>query len=150
MAGSVYRAGASAASEIRESYAQTRSREIDHPDTSKITIPGSFPDVAIITKGDEQMVLFPSYAKRHVRNEERQFEVPGGPPSAAAVNMNEQEYWRQEWSKYEDERAVVDVDVRGWIYNPHRGPITRRNRMLIGLARQLSGIPMPSTQQSNN
>ncbi|KAH7041435.1 uncharacterized protein B0I36DRAFT_226472, partial [Microdochium trichocladiopsis] len=150
MAGSVYRAGASAASEIRESYNQTRAREIDHPDTSKITIPGSFPDVAIITKGDEQMVLFPSYAKRHVRNEERQFEVPGGPPQSSAVSMNEQEYWRQEWSRLEDEKAVVDVDIRGWIYNPHRGPITRRNRMLIGLARQLSGIPMPSLQQTSN
>jgi len=150
MAGSVYRAGASAASEIRESYNQTRSREIDHPDTSKITIPGSFPDVAIITKGDEQMVLFPSYAKRHVRNEERQFEVPGGSPETAAVDMNEQEYWRQEWSRHEDEKAVVDVDIRGWIYNPHRGPITRRNRMLIGLARQLSGIPVPSLQQGNS
>ncbi|KAJ1337245.1 Phosphatidate phosphatase APP1-like protein [Microdochium nivale] len=150
MAGSVYRAGASAASEIRESYNQTRSREIDHPETSKFTIPGSFPDVAIITKGNEQMVLFPSYAKRHVRNEERQFEVPAGAPPASAVNVNEQEYWRQEWSKYEDERAVVDVDIRGWIYHPHRGPITRRNRMLIGLARQLSGIPLPSVQQSSN
>ncbi|KAI1085466.1 hypothetical protein F5B20DRAFT_5074 [Whalleya microplaca] len=146
MAGSMYRAGATAVNEIKESYAQTRAREIDTPEASKITIPGSFPDVAIVTKGNEQMVLFPSYAKMHVKGEQRQFENPGGPPGAANVGMNEQEYWRHEWARHEDEKAVVDVDVRGWIYNPQRGPMTRRNRVLIGLARQLSGIPAPRAQ----
>ncbi|KAI1419165.1 hypothetical protein F5Y12DRAFT_779278 [Xylaria sp. FL1777] len=150
MAGSVYRAGAVAVNEIKESYNQTRSSEIDTLETSKITIPGSFPDVAIVTKGNEQMVLFPSYAKRHVKQEPRQFARPGGPPPPSSVEMNEQAYWQQEWSRYEDEKAVVDVDVRGWIYNPHRGPMTRRNRVLIGLARQLSGIPPPRVQQTEN
>ncbi|KAI1740005.1 hypothetical protein F4680DRAFT_448616 [Xylaria scruposa] len=151
MAGSVYRAGAVAVNEIKESYNQTRSTEIDTPEISKITIPGSFPDVAIITKGNEQMVLFPSYAKRHVKQKPRQFAHPGGPPPSSSVGMvNEQEYWRQEWARYEDETAVVDVDVRGWIYNPHRGPMTRRNRVLIGLARQLSGIPVPRVQPADN
>lgn len=46
--------------------------------------------------------------------------------------------------------SVVDVDVRGWIYNPHRGPMTRRNRVLIGLAKQLSGIPLPRVQPADN
>lgn len=147
MAGSIYRAGAAAAGEIKESYYQTRSREMDTPEASKITIPGSFPDVAIVTKGNEQMVLFPSYAKRHVKMQPRQFENPGGPPHTSTMGMNEQEYWRDEWARHEDEKAIVDVDVRGWIYNPQRGPMTRRNRILIGLARQLSGIPTPRTQQ---
>ncbi|OTB07897.1 hypothetical protein M426DRAFT_8113 [Hypoxylon sp. CI-4A] len=150
MAGSMYRAGATAVSEIKESYNQTRSREIDTPEMSKITIPGSFPDVAIVTKGNEQMVLFPSYAKRHVKEQPGQFENPGGPPHTSTMGMNEQDYWRNEWSRHEDEKAIVDVDVRGWIYNPHRGPMTRRNRMLIGLARQLSGIPVPRTQEAES
>ncbi|KAI3329552.1 hypothetical protein F4824DRAFT_492791 [Ustulina deusta] len=149
MAGSVYRAGAVAVNEIKESYNQTRSSEIDSLETSKITIPGSFPDVAIVTRGNEQMVLFPSYAKRHVKAEPRQFARPGGPPPPSSIDMNEQEYWRQEWARYEDEKAIIDVDVRGWIYNPHRGPMTRRNRVLIGLARQLSGIPAPRVQQTD-
>ncbi|KAI1362224.1 hypothetical protein F5Y08DRAFT_312739 [Xylaria arbuscula] len=150
MAGSVYRAGAVAVNEIKESYNQTRSGEMDTLESSKITIPASFPDVAIVTKGNEQMVLFPSYAKRHVREGPRQFARPGGPPPPSDVDMNEQEYWRQEWARYEDEKAVVDVDVRGWIYNPHKGPMTRRNRVLIGLARQLSGIPVPRVQPNGN
>ncbi|KAI1760818.1 hypothetical protein GGR53DRAFT_469926 [Hypoxylon sp. FL1150] len=149
MAGSIYRAGAAAAGEIKESYYQTRSKEIDTPEASKITIPGSFPQVAIVTKGNEQMVLFPSYAKRHVKTQPRQFENPGGPPHTSTMGMNEQDYWRDEWSRHEDEKAIVDVDVRGWIYNPHRGPMTRRNRILIGLARQLSGIPTPRVQQTD-
>ena len=150
MAGNMYRAGATAVNEIRESYNQTRASEIDSAEASKITIPGSFPDVAIISKGDEQMVLFPSYAKRHVRMQDRQFEEPGGPPRASTVNMDDHEYWREEWARHEDEKAIVDVDIRGWIYNPHRGPITRRNRMMIGLARQLSGIPAPNSQQAES
>lgn len=149
MAGSLYRAGATAASEIKESYYQTRSREIDTPEASKITIPGAFPDVAIVTKGNEQMVLFPSYAKRHVKMQPREFENPGGPPHTSTMSMDEQDYWRNEWARHEDEKAIVDVDVRGWIYNPHRGPMTRRNRLLIGLARQLSGIPAPRVQQDS-
>ncbi|KAI0887629.1 uncharacterized protein GGS22DRAFT_198818 [Annulohypoxylon maeteangense] len=144
MAGSMYRATTTAVNEIRESYNQTRSREFDTPN---ITIPGSFPDVAFVTKGNEQMVLFPTYAKRHVKTQPRQFENPGGPPPTSTVGMNEQEYWRNEWSRHEDEKAIVDVDVRGWIYNPHRGPMTRTNRLWIGLARQLSGIPVPRAQQ---
>ncbi|KAK7744363.1 hypothetical protein SLS62_010217 [Diatrype stigma] len=149
MAGSVYRAGATAVNEIKESYNQTRSGQIDAAETSKITIPGSFPDVAIVTKGNEQMVLFPSYAKRHVRGQAREFEAPAGPPHASTMNMSDHEYWQQEWSRHEDEKAIIDVDIRGWIYNPQRGPITRRNRMMIGLARQLSGIPAPNTQQGD-
>ncbi|KAI1088195.1 hypothetical protein F5B19DRAFT_496619 [Rostrohypoxylon terebratum] len=144
MAGSMYRATTTAVNEIRESYNQTRSGEFD---TSNITIPGSFPDVAFVTKGNEQMVLFPTYAKRHVRVKPRQFESPGGPPPTSTVGMDEQEYWTNEWSRHEDEKAIVDVDVRGWIYNPHKGPMTRTNRLWIGLARQLSGIPVPRAQQ---
>ncbi|KAI1306657.1 hypothetical protein F5Y03DRAFT_136827 [Xylaria venustula] len=150
MASNVYRAGAVAVNEIKESYNQTRLSEIDSLETSKITIPGSFPDVAIVTKGNEQMVLFPSYAKRHVKQQPRQFARPGGPPPPSSIDMNEQDYWKQEWARYEDEKAIMDVDVRGWIYNPHRGPMTRRNRVLIGLARQLSGIPVPRVQQADS
>lgn len=150
MAGSMYRAGATAVNEIKESYYQTRSDETNTPDVSRITIPGSFPDVAIVTKGNEQMVLFPSYAKRHVREEQREFESPAGPPHTSTVGMNDQDYWRNEWSRHEDEKAIVDVDVRGWIYNPQKGQMTRRNRLLIGLARQLSGIPAPKPQQTDS
>ncbi|KAH8668534.1 hypothetical protein BX600DRAFT_379622 [Xylariales sp. PMI_506] len=147
MAGKVYSAGATAVNEIRESYNQTRAGQIDTSEASKITIPGAFPEVAIVHKGNEQMVLFPSYAKRHVRSHASKFQEPAGPPHDSAVGMSEEEYWRQEWARLEDEKAIVDVDVRGWFYNPHKGPMTRRNRILIGLARQLSGIPAPRQQQ---
>lgn len=149
MAGSMYRAGATAVNEIKESYYQTRSSDTDTSEATRITIPDSFPDVAIVTKGNEQMVLFPSYAKRHVKNQPRQFEDPAGPPHTSTMSVNEQDYWRNEWSRHEDEKAIVDVDVRGWIYIPHRSPMTRRNRILIGLARQLSGIPAPRIQQAD-
>ncbi|KAH6658011.1 hypothetical protein BKA67DRAFT_504332, partial [Truncatella angustata] len=149
MAGRMYSAGASALSEVRESYNQTRAGQIDTEEVQKITIPGAFPDVKIVSKGNEQMVLFPSYAKRHVKSPPQQFDDPAGPPHPASIAMDDEEYWQQEWARHEDEKAIVDVDVRGWIYNPHKGPMTRRNRILIGLARQLSGIPTPSVQQQS-
>lgn len=157
MAGSLYRAGAAAASEIKEQYNNTRIRNLEAFDSASMSIPGSFPQVSIIHHGDEQMVLFPSYAKRHVRlygkgngnnmnsGYDSGFENHLGGNGGAGA-LNDSEYWRHEWAKVEDEKAVVDVDVRGWIYMPNRGPMTRRNRMLIGLARRLSGIPAPTTQ----
>lgn len=145
VAGSVYRAGVAAASELREQYSNTRIRGVDGADP-RVSIPGAFPQVSIITKGDEQMVLFPTYAKRHVREFGEGVSRSVQAANAAQVGLSEEEYWKQEWARVEDEKAVVDVDVRGWIYMPSKGPMTRRNRMLIGLARRLSGIPPPVMQ----
>jgi phosphatidate phosphatase APP1 len=145
VAGSVYRAGVAAASELKEQYNNTRIRGVDSMASAQVSILEAFPNVSIITKGEEQMVLFPTYAKRHVR----EFGGQGGgfqAANAAQMGVSEEEYWKQEWARAEDEKAVVDVDVRGWIYMPSKGPMTRRNRMLVGLARRLSGIPAPTTQ----
>lgn len=152
MAKSVYAAGVATASEIRNQYDNTRIRGVVDVDDSsyKVSIPGSFPDVAIVTKGEEEMVLFPSYAKRHVR----QFRDDGskisifGEGDARSETQSDEDYWRNEWARAEDKKAVVDVDVRGWVYMPHRGPMTRKNRVLIGLARRLSGIPAPTHQEA--
>lgn len=121
-------------------------------------IPGAFPDVAIAAHGDEELVLFPSYAKHHERKPPKGFSGDSAPSSPSSSRrgsrsygesgldqFDEAEYWRREWEKYEADKALVDVDVRGWIYSPHRGPMTRKNRLLIGLARQLSGIPAPKS-----
>lgn len=147
MAGNLYRSGQQAVTEIRESYAQTRAGgDAGYGGQQRIHIPGAFPDVAITVQGDDQMVLFPSYAKQHVKGQWKQqmnqLDLQGGQAS-----INDEDYWRQEWERAEDEKAIVDVDVRGWVYSPHSGPMTRRNRILIGLARQLSGIPAPRADQ---
>jgi len=145
-----------AANELRQSYQQSygpwgqHDAEADEDDAG---IPGAFPDVAIVRSGDEEMILFPSYARRHVKKEQPrpskdQLEAPGTTTQLlddSSSSTGDAEFWRKEWEKYEDDHAVVDVDVRGWMYSPHRGPITRKNRLLIGLARHLSGIPAPAS-----
>jgi phosphatidate phosphatase APP1 len=134
-----------AAKEIGQSYQQSYQEKWGSSngdfDDDAASIPGAFPDAAIVSHGDEQLILFPSYAKRHNK------EAPN-PEAQMAASDNEDapqdaEYWAREWQKFEDDRAIVDIDVRGWLYSPHRGPMTRKNRLLIGLARQLSGIPAP-------
>lgn len=147
MAGNIYRSGQQAVTDIRDTYAQTRFRTADTDPEVRGSphIPGAFPDVAISGEGTEQMVLFPSYAKRHVKLDwskaaqtqtQSQTQSQDGP-------IRDEDYWRQEFDRHEDEKAIVDVDVRGWIYSSQTGPMTRRNRILLGLARQLSGISAP-------
>lgn len=150
LAKSVYQAGVATASEIRNQYDNTRIRGVVDVDDSnyKVSIPGSFPDVSIVSIGDEQMVLFPSYAARHVRqfrDDDRQI-YPHVQGERREADLSEEDYWRNEWARMEDKKAVVDVDVRGWVYAPHKGPMTRKNRVLIGLARRLSGVPQQTHQ----
>lgn len=109
-------------------------------------MPGSFPDVSIVRgSGGEEMILFPSYCKRHIKTQKNAGLGDESLKSETGEHVEESEWWKQEWEKYENDKAIVDVDVRGWIYTPHRGPMNRKHRVLLGLVRQLSGIPAPKT-----
>ncbi|WPH04222.1 phosphatidate phosphatase app1 [Acrodontium crateriforme] len=99
-----------------------------------------FPDAAVVRSGHEEMILFPSYGRKHVKSK---LETVSG------NNETEQDFWRREWDKYQNDTAVVDVDVRGWLYTPHRGPATRKQRLFIGMARQVTGLPAPTRSDSN-
>ena len=146
-----------AANELRQTYQQSlaaKGQDINaEADEDETSIPGAFPDVSIVRHGDEEMVLFPSYARKHIKRkcDSHQHQMPVASEdvrnNSGSVNA---EYWQREWDRYEDENALVDVDVRGWIYSPHRGPMTRKNRLLVGLARHLSGIPAPSSGSRGN
>ncbi|PGH02890.1 UV damage endonuclease UvdE [Polytolypa hystricis UAMH7299] len=136
-----------AANELRQSYSAQWGQRKDLDDEGG-GMPGAYPDFEAARYGDEEMVLFPSYGRRHVR---RRPEVDYGREGGMDLDHNDPEavgqweYWKGEWEKYESDHAVVDIDVRGWLYAPHRGPLNRKNRILISLARRLSGIPAPNT-----
>jgi len=145
-----------AANELRQSYQNTytsggQDREVDEDEAG---IPGAFPGLVVARSGIEEMVLFPSYARRHVKKEKVKTLTPSPPGasqgSQAEAGTNDAEYWRKEWEVYEDANAVVDVDIRGWIYSPQSGPMTRKNRLLFGIARHLSGIPAPAAGSQSN
>ena len=54
-----------AANEIRQTYqAQFQQRSLEDDDGLP---PGAFPDVEIVRSGDEELVLFPSYARKHIK-----------------------------------------------------------------------------------
>ncbi|KAK5100907.1 hypothetical protein LTR70_001056 [Exophiala xenobiotica] len=143
-----------AANELRQSYQQSISNKWQEGDYDE-GIPGGFPDVDLVRNGQEEMLLFPSYARRHrtpthpSQNYSQATQASRSVPPGAREDVGNPEsgdadYWRREWEKYEDENAVVDVDVRGWIYTPQRGPLGRRNRLVVAVARRLSGIPAPN------
>lgn len=130
-----------AANELRQSYFNQEGSRLgsrDLSDDSGVEGPGAFPDAAIFRGDHEEMILFPSYARRHVKRKT-------APAPAMAGEMSEQEYWRREFNRHQDDKAVVDVDVRGWIYVPHRGPLTRKHRLGLGVVRQLAGLPQAPT-----
>ena len=139
-----------AANEMRQAYQQQYGigGRGDGAEDDNTSMPGGFPDVSVVRNGDEEMLLFPSYARRHQPRKGHQHEMPGANDDLrSAQTPGDAEYWRREWDKYEDENAIIDVDIRGWVYAPHRGQMTRKNRLLVGIARHLSGIPAPSNSR---
>jgi phosphatidate phosphatase APP1 len=148
-----------AANEIRQTYTQqyaqnwsSREAQYDFEDDT----PGGFPDAAVVRSGNEEMILFPSYARRHIKKKPEAQpgtiqEVEGeGRDVRDSTGAGDAEFWKQQWNNYEDDNAVVDVDVRGWIYSPHKGQMSRKQRLFIGLARQLVGVQAPPTPSTSS
>ncbi|KAL8690909.1 MAG: hypothetical protein Q9224_004296, partial [Gallowayella concinna] len=141
------------ANELRQSYTQAYGVR-GHDGTSdndNSGIPGAFPDVAIARSGDEEMILFPSYARRHSPGKAGHQNLPGTLHDRREHDLPDASgYVKQEWDRYEEANSVVDVDVRGWVYAPHRGQISRYNRAIIALARRMSGVPAPSSSRASS
>ena len=120
-------------------------------DDDSSAIPGAFPGASVVRNGDEEMLIFPSYAIRHPEKKTRRRQEPGATQDIRSENgSRDAEYWRKEWDKYEKDTSIVEVDIRGWLYSPHRGPMTRKNRLLVGIARQLSGVPAPASSRASS
>ncbi|RAL17007.1 phosphatidate phosphatase App1 family protein [Aspergillus homomorphus CBS 101889] len=162
-----------AANELRQTYAAqwaaqlNGSQQRDYNDENYARdAPGAFPDVEIARSGLEEMVIFPSYGRRIVRGahsgeKEKEVEVKEGEEGwggrrGSNATIDEYRGLSDEpaaetrskatgWDDYEDKNAIVTVDVRGWLYAPHRGPMTRKHRLMIALARKLSGVPAPAS-----
>ena len=60
-----------AANELRHAYVQQYTSGWDNQSSEVNALddgtPGAFPDAAVVRSGDEEMILFPSYAKKHVK-----------------------------------------------------------------------------------
>lgn len=142
-----------AANELRQSYQQQYglSGWSDGVDEDDSPMPGGFPDASVVRNGNEEMLLFPSYAKHHRKRKQHPAEMPGANNDLRDTeDTGDAEYWKRQWDKYEDENAIVDVDIRGWIYAPQKSQMTRKNRLLVGIARHLSGIPAPVVGQTGS
>jgi phosphatidate phosphatase APP1 len=126
-----------AANEIRQSYSSQLNQDAGTDDQ------GMLPDMEVFRSGNEEMVLFPSYARKHLRqNPVVHLDKPGAFDDVERPqSVGDADYWKREWERFEDENAIVDVDVRGWIYSPSRSPLNRKNRLILAVARRLSGIP---------
>lgn len=150
-----------AANELRQTYQQAYASHRDGKAQQDQHSPddgtsAGVPDAAVVRSGDEELVLFPSYARRHVKQRPRAQpgtiqEVPGtGRDYRDSVGSGDAEFWKRQWEMYEDDTAIVDVDVRGWIYSPHKGPMTRKHKLFVALARQLVGVPAPATEKQSS
>ncbi|KAF9885896.1 hypothetical protein FE257_012276 [Aspergillus nanangensis] len=152
-----------AANELRQTYAAQwaaqREGARDYNEEYLNNTPGAFPDVEIARSGSEEMVIFPSYARRVMHDKSHDSYSRRRRGSTSTIDeyrgvSDDAEPGASEWEIVADENAVVAVDVRGWVYSPHRGPMTRKHRLMITLARKLSGVPAPvnssnDTDESN-
>ncbi|KAF1808896.1 hypothetical protein P152DRAFT_404627 [Eremomyces bilateralis CBS 781.70] len=140
-----------AANELRQTYQSSYGGGWNGEGGMEDGVEGGHPGHgAVVARAGERMVVFPSYARRHVRGREKREEGGGVEKQERESGKGEgdpqEEFWRQRWDQYEDNNAVVDVDVRGWIYSPQRGPLTRKQRLFVGLARQLVGLQAPTPE----
>ncbi|KAJ5200745.1 hypothetical protein N7472_005949 [Penicillium cf. griseofulvum] len=140
-----------AANELRQAYTSQWSGQRNEHDEDYYNTPGAFPDVEIARSGDEEMVVFPSYARKLTEKKSTGTSTPSRRGSLAetideyrGAAHEDDEPPTPTWDATETEDAVVAVDVRGWIYSPSRGPMSRKHRLMIALARKLSGISTPS------
>ncbi|KAE8356003.1 hypothetical protein BDV28DRAFT_127996 [Aspergillus coremiiformis] len=143
-----------AANELRQTYAAQWSAQInpsrEYDEEYLKNTPGAFPDVEIARSEGEEMVIFPSYARRLVKDSwPRSRRGSTSTIDEYRGLAEESELERLEREILDDKDAVVAVDVRGWVYSPHRGPMTRKHRLMIALARKLSGIPAPSSSSTD-
>ncbi|RPA95509.1 hypothetical protein L873DRAFT_1829823 [Choiromyces venosus 120613-1] len=133
------------ANELRQSYTAgytSRFAELEEEHVDSSGEQGNWPDIEVMKSGDEELVLFPCYAR----------ERPPGPQGKPSFHMNqgnEQDWWGEEQLAERDD-SVVDVDVRGWLFAPHSGPLSRKNRSLIWVARQLCGLPAQAPQTAGS
>ena len=142
-----------AANEIRKGIAAEWDNKDSKSESLTYGSHGAYPDAAIVHGGEAEMILFPSYARKHVKQKpkrQRQYTDDGISAPPESVGYNERDEWHQKWEQYEEDNAVVDVDVRGWIYTPQQGPLGRRQRFYFTLARQLAGLPTTTRTPSSD
>lgn len=140
-----------AANELRQTYTSQWSGQRNEHDEDYYNTPGAFPDVEIARSGDEEMVVFPSYARKLAEKKNTGTSTRPRRDSWSetiddyrGVTHEDDGLSSPNWDASETEDAVVAVDVRGWIYSPGRGPMSRKHRLMIALARKLSGISAPT------
>ncbi|EZF30666.1 hypothetical protein H109_06955 [Trichophyton interdigitale MR816] len=142
-----------AANELRQAYSAQWTRGYQDQDASSPGMPGGYPEGEATIHGDEEMILFPSYGRRHVRGGKHHQHSSLSTDAAAAAAAAEFEAAlptaQNECQKSQSDTAIVDVDARGWIYSPQRGPMNRKTRILLALARRLSGIQVSSATSSD-
>jgi phosphatidate phosphatase APP1 len=116
----------------------------------------TYTDSHITKSKKEEMILFPSYSRRHIskRTSLRQSSDPNYGEGAPQGGGDSGQAIQQHWDRYEEKNALIDVDIRGWIYSPHKGAMSRKQRLAVGIARQLAGLggtgnSPPSTEHSS-
>ncbi|TQS38514.1 hypothetical protein Golomagni_00979 [Golovinomyces magnicellulatus] len=96
---------------------------------------------------DKELIIFPSYAKKHIKTIKKQsLNSQDSSLRGKSNSENDNEFSESIHNNIKErpfselDRAIVDVDVRGWCYSPQRGPLTRKHKLLVGIARQLGGV----------
>ena len=133
-----------AANELRQSYTTQIGNTIRELSSEDYDVPGSYPDAAEAARaGEGEMLLFPTYAKRIYSEMDASSAGRHGSDGSSGSESEPDTAKTDRWQEDKDSQAVIDIDVHGWMYVPQRGPMGRKNRLMMALVRKLSGIPAP-------
>ncbi|KAL7276623.1 hypothetical protein RUND412_000389 [Rhizina undulata] len=146
-----------AANDLRQSYYSGYANRSSELDLGGSSLDSEWPGIGVVTSGEEELLLFPSYARWRLRDLEETRGDSGMSTPLPGTTEQQNTTRARSGSLAQDEpgyqvddastqlESIVDVDVRGWLYTPHSGPLSRKNRYLLWLARQLCGLPAVQT-----
>lgn len=127
-----------AANDLRQSYVAGYTKGYSESTQSREINSEGWPEVATVHGDGAELMLFPSYGR---------LQPPPAPEDGMPVALPDG--MREEWKLVDPSRrdfdATVEVDVKGWLYVPHSGPLNRKSRYALWVARQLCGLPAESS-----
>ncbi|TGZ80838.1 hypothetical protein EX30DRAFT_395988 [Ascodesmis nigricans] len=124
-----------AANELRQSYTAAYAARSAEANQSREVVGDDWPQVTTANADGGELMLFPSYARV------RPPPTPGFPSAEDDNGDGKREEWRLADPSRREVDALIEVDVRGWLYIPHSGPMNRKSRYALWAARQLCGLP---------
>ncbi|KAA8908819.1 hypothetical protein FN846DRAFT_645847 [Sphaerosporella brunnea] len=105
---------------------------------------GDLPELGTVVGHNQQLWLFPSYAREIPEHERGQSRVSQRSRGDSDAPLPESFHLDRDYGAEVD---IVEVDVRGWLFAPRVGPLGRKDRWQAGVLRWMCGLQAQAPDQ---